>query len=90
MKLLSAVPVLFFSLVFTPTIIADLGPFEKPPRRNVKECLPEHLIKGENYKVKRKVTWSGGLHEFTVKTKFGDFEVWGEPMLRVRLAEVEP
>jgi len=63
--------------------------YETPPIRRASDILPAYLIKGENFTVNDKVGWKEGLHEFTVESDFGSFEVWGEPMLRVRLREVE-
>ena len=62
---------------------------ETPPIRKASEILPAYLVQGDNFKVRDKVGWKEGLHEFTVDSDFGTFEVWGEPMLRVRLREVE-
>jgi len=62
--------------------------YDEPPVRKASEILPDYMIKGENFTVRDDVTWNDGLHEFTVDTEFGSFDVWGEPMLRVRLAEV--
>jgi hypothetical protein len=63
--------------------------FETPPIRSASDILPAYLIQGESFKVNDKVRWKEGLHEFTVESEYGSFEVWGEPMLRVRLREVE-
>ena len=62
---------------------------ETPPMRKASEILPAYLVQGDNFKVRDQVGWKEGLHEFTVDSDFGTFEVWGEPMLRVRLREVE-
>ena len=62
--------------------------YDTPPVRKASEILPANLITGEHFRVLDEVTWNDGLHEFTVETEFGTFSVWGEPMLRVRLAEV--
>jgi hypothetical protein len=63
--------------------------FDEPGPRNASEILPADLIKGDHFRVHDGVGWNDGLHEFTVETEFGSFDVWGEPMLRVRLAEVD-
>ena len=63
--------------------------FETPPARKASEILPAYLVQGDHFKVRDKVSWKEGLHEFSVESEFGTFEVWGEPMLRVRLREVE-
>jgi len=51
-------------------------------------CL-NGLAYAEDFRVLDEVTWNDGLHEFIVETEFGSFTVWGEPMLRVRLNEVD-
>jgi hypothetical protein len=63
--------------------------FETPPIRKASAILPPALIKGEHFSVRDQVGWKEGLHLFTVDSDFGPFEVWGEPMLRVRLREVD-
>jgi hypothetical protein len=63
--------------------------FETPPIRKASAILPPALIKGEHFTVNDQVGWKEGLHLFTVESDFGPFEVWGEPMLRVRLREVD-
>jgi hypothetical protein len=63
--------------------------YETPPIRKASAILPPALIKGEHFSVRDQVGWKGGLHLFTVDSDFGPFEVWGEPMLRVRLREVD-
>ena len=63
--------------------------FDDPPTIKASEILPADLITGDHFRVLDGVTWKEGLHEFTVETEFGSFDVWGEPMLHVRLAEVD-
>jgi len=76
-------------MVSTALTAQSLTAFEKPPTRKVSSVLPATLIKGEQFKVRDQVGWKEGLHLFTVDSDFGPFEVWGEPMLRVRLREVQ-
>jgi hypothetical protein len=85
----------FFSLLLAcllqsnaATVMAVEG-FDEPQPVKASEVLPADLIKGKNFQVLDGVTWKEGLHEFTVETEFGSFTVWGEPMLHVRLAEVD-
>ena len=63
--------------------------YETPPIRKASAILPPALVKGEHFSVRDQVGWKEGLHLFTVDSDFGPFEVWGEPMLRVRLREVD-
>ena len=77
-----------FSLCYVTELRAVEG-FDNPQPKKASEILPADLITGKNFRVLDNVTWNEGLHEFTVETEFGSFDVWGEPMLRVRLAEVD-
>jgi hypothetical protein len=63
--------------------------FDDPQPKKASDILPADLITGKHFRVHDNVTWNDGLHEFIVETDFGSFDVWGEPMLRVRLAEVD-
>ena len=76
-------------LITTPSPAQKLSGFETPPLRKSSEVLPPSLIQGEHFRVRDQVTWKEGLHVFTVDSDFGPFEVWGEPMLRVCLREVD-
>jgi len=71
------------------TNLAAVDGFDDPQPKKASDILPADLITGKHFRVLDGVTWNDGLHEFTVETEFGSFDVWGEPMLRVRLAEVD-
>jgi hypothetical protein len=84
----------------TGLLLAAIGPpsslecyavegFDDPQPKKASEILPADLITGKHFRVNDNVSWNDGLHEFVVGTDFGTFDVWGEPMLRVRLAEVD-
>jgi len=85
----------FFTTLFVcilasaPLSAQQLSIYETPPQRMASEVLPPALIQGDHFKVRDPVSWKEGLHLFTVDSDFGPFEVWGEPMLRIRLREVE-
>jgi hypothetical protein len=64
----------------------DTG-FDVPGTLKASDLLPPELIKHEFFTVRDEVTWFDGLNQFTVDTEYGSFEIWGEPMLRVRLKE---
>lgn len=61
--------------------------YDIPGSINASDILPPSLVKNEHFTVREEVTWFEGLYQFTVDTEFGSFEIWGEPMLRVRLQE---
>lgn len=75
-------------LLITSNSLAVDG-YDDPQPRKASDILPPDLVTGKHFRVLDKVTWREGLHEFTVETDFGSFDVWGEPMLHVRLAEVD-
>ena len=86
MKVLK-VTILVVVFVLTGNTLA--AEYDEVTVRKASEVLPAYLISGKNFQVLDEVTWNDGLHEFTVETEFGSFTVWGEPMLRVRLNEVD-
>lgn len=63
--------------------------YEKPPVRTAAEVLPPALIQGETFHVLDPVTNFESLNKFKVKTYWGTFEIYSEPLLRVRLKEFE-
>ena len=76
-------------LPMSATELMAVEGFDDPQPKKASDVLPADLIKGKHFQVLDNVGWKEGLHEFTVKTEFGSFSVWGEPMLHVRLAEVD-
>jgi hypothetical protein len=84
-----AITIVICYLTIAPLSAQSLSGYETPPVRKASEVLPPNLIKGEHFQVRDQVVWKEGLHLFTVDSDFGPFEVWGEPMLRIRLKEVE-
>jgi hypothetical protein len=87
-KLVAGLALTSFLIMGVSNLEAVEG-FDDPQPKKASEILPADLITGDHFKVLDGVTWNDGLHEFTVETEFGSFDVWGEPMLRVRLAEVD-
>ena len=61
--------------------------YDVPGTYKASEVLPADFINNKYYTVREDVTWFDGLNLFTVDTEMGSFEIWGEPMLRVRLKE---
>jgi hypothetical protein len=76
-------------ITFTSLEAQQASDFETPPVLRAADVLPPALIKGDHFTVQDQVRWKEGLHVFQVDSEFGSFEIWGEPMLRVRLREVE-
>lgn len=76
-------------LAFLSAATIAEGPYDDVSTKKASEILPAQLVSSKNFNVQDGVTWNDGLHEFTVETEFGSFTVWGEPMLRVRLKEVD-
>ena len=65
------------------------GQYEKPPVRKAGEVLTPALIKGKTFHVLDPVTNFESLNKFKVKTNWGTFDIYSEPLLRVRLKEFE-
>lgn len=61
--------------------------YDVPGTYKASEVLPADFINNKYYTIREEVTWFDGLNLFTVDTEMGSFEIWGEPMLRVRLKE---
>lgn len=62
--------------------------FEKPPVLHARDVLPEVLIKGPFHEVDPRVTSDGYFNEFTLKSKFGNFNVEGQQLLELRIGEL--
>jgi hypothetical protein len=78
----------FAMLTSAPAYGQVKSEFEKPPARTALEVLPEWMANGEYWTVADEVTSYDSLHQFTVQSQWGEFEVYGEPMLRIRLKEL--
>ena len=63
--------------------------YETPPVFAAADILPASLVRGPHHQVQDKVTTFESLHQFKVKTDWETMEVYGEPLLRVRLKEVQ-
>ncbi len=55
----------------------------------VSRVLPPELIKGPNHEVVDPVVNFFALDQFKIRTEFGEFEAYGQLMLRIRLREIE-
>ncbi|MEY4668753.1 MAG: hypothetical protein RL518_1452 [Pseudomonadota bacterium] len=62
--------------------------FEKPAVLQVKDVLPEALIKGPFHEVDSRVSNDGYFNEFRVRSKFGNFTVEGQQFLELRIGEL--
>ncbi|MEN9846568.1 MAG: hypothetical protein RIS36_1715 [Pseudomonadota bacterium] len=62
--------------------------FEKPLVLQARDVLPEPLRKGPFHEVEPRVTSDGYFNEFTVKSKFGSFNVEGQQLLELRIGEL--
>lgn len=61
--------------------------FDVPGSVKASDTLPANFLSNEHFTIREEVTGFDGLNLFTVDTEYGSFEIWGEPMLRVRLQE---
>jgi hypothetical protein len=78
---------IFLFLISMSSYAEEEKGFDVPGTLKASEILPADLIKNEFFTVREEVSWFDGLNLFTVDTEYGSFEIWGEPMLRVRLKE---
>lgn len=75
---------LVFCLVATPIRAQD---FEQPPDTPVSQVLGAQAS-GSNYSVADPVYSDGLMHNFTLQTNYGSFQVSGDAMMRDRLREM--
>ena len=61
--------------------------YDNEEPRKVSTVIPADLIEGDEWKVKEQVVPVEGLFRFEVETRWGDFPVYGEAMLRMRARE---
>ena len=64
-------------------------PYEGPAAVKAADVLPAGLVKGQHYTLADEVKAEGYLHEFVIRSDFGDFAAEGMSMLSVRLQEVQ-
>jgi hypothetical protein len=62
--------------------------FELPRDRKASEILPPEMIQGPYYRIQEKVASYGYMHQYTVDSQFGAFEVTGDAALRKLLKEI--
>jgi len=63
--------------------------FEEAPIRKAGDILPEEMVSGPTFRVLDNVGSFDSLNLFTVESEFGEIEIYGEPMLRIRLREMK-
>ena len=57
--------------------------YEIPGERKASEILPPEILKGPHYRVWEAVPTDGYMHQFTVDSDSGVFEVTGDIALRI-------
>mgnify|MGYP001169272136 CR=1 FL=1 len=62
--------------------------YETPGILKASEILPPELLEGDHFKVIEEVATYDFTNRFTISTAFGQFEVIGEDMLRIRIQEI--
>ena len=64
-------------------------PFEAPEVLDARDILPPELLKSEHHTVLDEVVPFGFTHHFFITSPLGQFEAYGEEMLRIRIQEIE-
>src|SRR5687768_8987005 len=62
--------------------------YEMPGEHKASEILPPEILKGPHYRVREAVPTDGYMHQFTVDSDFGVFEVTGDMALRKLVREI--
>ena len=88
-----------YKSVFVAVLLATIGlsalsakggeatQYDDMSPRSASKILPPDLLKGELWTVADEVIPVEGLFQFQVQSAWGEFPVWGEAMLRLRLRE---
>jgi len=81
-----------FSMHLLPSLClgqqAAASGYETPGILKASEILPPELLEGDHYKVMEEVATYDFTNRFTISTPYGQFEVIGEDMLRIRIQEI--
>ncbi len=79
---------IFFTAVCVGQTETTPTGYETPGILDAHKILPRDLLEGGNYWVERRVETRRFNNHFIIKSRFGQFEVQGEDMLRIRVNEV--
>ena len=63
--------------------------FETPPVLDASDIVAADLVKGERYELEAEVTNDGYMNSFVIDSDFGEFDAYGERLLRMRVHEVK-
>lgn len=63
--------------------------FESSADLDARDLLPPELLKGEHYTVLDRVEPFQLTNRFTISSPFGQFEAYGQDMLRIRIQEIQ-
>ena len=63
--------------------------FEIPEVLDARDILPPELLKSEHHTVMDEVIPFGYTNHFSITSPFGQFEAYGEDMLRIRVKEIQ-
>ncbi|MEH6584790.1 MAG: hypothetical protein V7754_22910 [Halioglobus sp.] len=74
-------------LLLLPPCALQADDYEDERPRKTATVLPAALLKGDQWVLGEEAVQKDGLFEFQVQTVWGDFPVFGEAMLRLRLRE---
>jgi len=63
--------------------------YEKPPVLRAANVLPPELRTGPHHEVEDAVATDGFMRIYSIASDFGEFEAYGDEMLRTRVAEIQ-
>lgn len=63
--------------------------FESLATYKASEVVPPDLLQSDNYTVDESVAGNGYLYEYVMRSRFGNYEVAGESLLRIRAHELD-
>ncbi len=83
-----AVWLLIATLFQAPTPATAAPKFESPVNQKASDVLPPQLLAGPHFRVRDRVVSYGYMHNFTVDSDYGVFEVTGDFALRKLIGEI--
>jgi len=68
--------------------VAYAAEYEYPSNRSASAILPAEILAGPHHRVRERVVTYGYMHQWTVESNFGTFEVTGDGALRKLINEI--
>lgn len=67
--------------------VPDAG-FDVLPPRKAQDLFPAEVLKGDHFELLDPLTPDGQTYRYAIHSAFGEFEAYGEDMLRMRILEI--